>query len=173
MKEKTSGIYLIEDIETGNVYVGQSKDIARRWSTHSANIKSGKHDYKELVEAYAQDSKRIKYSILEECPPDKLKEREDWWIKYIEKIDEWHIINKQRHGGASKTVRDTGNMCKAQTGESNGHCTKLNKEKVIEIKKLMAEGEYTDKHLAKMYNVSISLINSIRKGTRWASVYVD
>lgn len=170
MKMKVTGIYGIEDVKTGNIYVGHSKDIAKRWSNHSSFLKDGVHRYKELQEAYNLDCKRIKYTILEECTKEMLKEREDFWIKYADNIDGWHVINKQKNGGASKSVKDTSNMSRAQTGENNGNA-RLSVEDVKEIKKLLQKG-VKKTELAKQYNVSFSLIHNISTGERWASVEI-
>ncbi len=172
MKMKVIGIYGIEDVETGNIYVGQSKDIAKRWSNHAALLKNNKYRYKELQDVYNLDCKRIKYTILEECNKDEIKEREDFWIKYIDKIDGWNVINKQKNGGASKYVKDTTKMKAAQTGENNGHAVKLNKEKVREIKLYQNNNTYKDEELSEMYNVSLTHIRNIRDEKRWASVQV-
>lgn len=171
MKQKISGIYLIEDIVTGNAYAGQSKDIGKRWSHHASFMKNNEHKYKELQEAYNEDCKRIKYTILEECKASELQEREDWWFNYIPKVEGWNLINKQRKGGASKSVTDTSNMSKAQTGENNGHNTKLSVEDVKEIKKMLSNC-FKPSAIAEKFGVSLGLIYGIKNKTRWASVEV-
>ncbi|WPC42936.1 GIY-YIG nuclease family protein [Clostridium sp. JS66] len=173
MKQKVIGIYGIEDVETGDIYIGHSKDIAKRWSNHAAFLKNNEYRYKELQSAYNLDCKRIKYTILEECKISELKELEDWWIKYADNIDGWNVINKQKHGGESKTVSDTSNMQIAQTGENNGHCTKLNANKVRQIKVYQKNNTYNDEELSIMYNVSLTHINNIRNGKRWASIHIE
>lgn len=45
--------------------------------------------------------------------------------------------------------------------------SKLNEEKVIEIKNLFKTTTLRDGEIAKMYNVSREHINKIRKGKRW------
>lgn len=173
MKQKVVGIYGVEDVKTGNIYIGHSRDIGKRWSNHASKFKDNKYLYKKLQNAYNEDCKRIKYTILEECKKSELKEKEDFWMKYIQKIDGWTLINIQQHGGASKTVKDTSKMKIAQTGESNGHCTKLDEEKVRQIKIYQKNGTYKDKEIAKMFNISLSLVNNIRHGNRWASVHIE
>ena len=99
MMEKNSlicGIYKIEDVKTGNIYIGQTDDIKRRLTNHNARIKKSYHDYKEFNEAYADDPERIKFEILEECDESELKAREKYWINYCQKVDGWTVINKNR-----------------------------------------------------------------------------
>ncbi|OOO66821.1 endonuclease [Clostridium tepidum] len=169
MKQNLVGIYGIEDIKTGNIYVGQSADIAKRWSNHSAFLKNNEHCYKELQEAYNLDCNRIKYTILEECNENELKEREDWWIQHVQRVDGWNLINKQKFGGNHNTkVKDTTKMKAAQRGEKNGNC-RLRKEDVREIKRLLAKG-VTQKELARQYCVSKTHISNIANGKRWKNV---
>ncbi len=149
MKQKVIGIYGIEDIATGNLYVGQSTDIAKRWSNHASFMKSGIHRYKELQEAYSEDCKRVKYTILEECTKDQLQEREDFWLKHVDRIDGWILINKQKSGGKNKVVKDTSNMCKAQSGRNNGNC-KYDEKIIAEILWLKLNG-YKAKDIEEMY----------------------
>lgn len=170
MKMKVIGIYLIEDILTGNAYVGQSKDIAKRWSCHTSHLKAGDHKYKELQEAYMDNPKRIKFTILEECLEEELKEREQYYMEYVKKVDGWTLINKQKHGGVVKRVKDTSNMKAAQTGSNNGNA-RLSEADVIEIKKMLIGG-VKRKDIATKYNVSNTLINNIANGNRWSSVEI-
>ena len=60
------GIYLISETENGRpVYVGQSRDITRRWRVHCR-------------QKYPNDN--YSYSVLEECSIEMLDEREEYWI---------------------------------------------------------------------------------------------
>lgn len=170
MKMKVVGIYGIEDIETGNFYIGQSKDIAKRWSNHTSHLKAGDYRYVELQEAYSEDSKRIKFTILEECDADELYERESYYMEYVKKVDGWNLINKQKHGGVTRTVKDTSNMCAAQSGSKNGNA-RLKESDVKEIKKMLADGVKV-KDIAEKYKVSYTLVNNIKLGNRWSSVEV-
>ena len=60
------GIYLISEIESGcPIYVGQSRDILRRWRTHNR-------------QKYSND--KYSYSVLEKCSIEMLNDREEYWI---------------------------------------------------------------------------------------------
>lgn len=78
--EKICGIYMLTCGFYGNTYIGQSRDILRRYIEH----KSG-HSGNPYVEAdremFGKDSLTV--SILEECDPDALDERERFWIKEL------------------------------------------------------------------------------------------
>lgn len=79
------GIYKIENLKNGKVYVGQAVDIKRRWSRHRMELKKGIHSNKYLQRAYDKYGvDAFRYSVIEECPKEKLNERE---IFYIQKFD--------------------------------------------------------------------------------------
>ena len=170
IKQKTMGIYGIEDIKTGSIYIGQSADIAKRWSNHAAFLKNNEHNYIELQKAYNLDCNRIKYTILEECKENELTSSEDFWIKHVQRVDGWTLINKQKFGGRHNTkVKDTTKMKAAQKWENNGNCCKLSVEDVIEIKKYLAKG-VSQKELARQYNISKTHVNNIANNKRWKNV---
>lgn len=50
---------------------------------------------------------------------------------------------------------------------------KLNKEKVIEIKKLLLKGELNHPQIAQLYGVTVSTIEYIKYGRTWKHVVVD
>lgn len=76
-----TGIYKIEIND--KVYIGQSKDIHRRWKHHRNLLKRIAHDnphMQNLFNKYGESS--LKFSILEECL--NLSEREAFWIETVE-----------------------------------------------------------------------------------------
>lgn len=73
MSRLTSGIYKIENKKTGQVYIGQSKNIERRFNEHCNAI--------SVDVAIAMEGKdNFSFEILEEVDENKLKERERFWI---------------------------------------------------------------------------------------------
>ena len=56
-------------------------------------------------------------------------------------------------------------------GELNGY-SKLTEGKVRSIKRLLERGIY-HKDIAKIFNVSLSTINKISRGVRWAHVQLE
>ena len=53
------GWYKLVHVETERFYVGSTRNLYSRFSTHLSNLKNGKHTNKELQKAYNQDN-RIK-----------------------------------------------------------------------------------------------------------------
>lgn len=164
------GIYKIEDIKTGNVYVGHADDIKKRWSNHNSKIKGNYHEYKELQEAYNLDSNRIAYEILEECSEEELSDLEDYYMDYCGKVDGWTVINKDKDRTKRKSkVKDTSKMKAAQTGTRNGNCSLLDDETASEILWLKENSKLKHSEIAEKYNVRVSYIARVGKD-RWKHV---
>ena len=70
----------------GKSYIGQSVDIHRRWRMEVADSKNANnhsYDY-PLMKAFRKYGiDNFKFEIIEECPRDKLDEREDYWQEYF------------------------------------------------------------------------------------------
>lgn len=82
MKTKgTCGIYTITDTVCGNVYVGQSRFIERRFSVHKNELNNNKHHNFRLQKAWNSYGKdRFKFEIVEVTTEDMLTEREGYYI---------------------------------------------------------------------------------------------
>lgn len=80
------GIYKITNKLNGNSYIGLSVDIERRWKVHKQRYKysSDKEYEKVLYKAFRKYGiENFDFSIVEECPIEKLREREKYWINYF------------------------------------------------------------------------------------------
>lgn len=79
------GIYKIENLINGKVYIGQSIDIQYRFRNHkseSFNPKSNAYNtaIHRAIRKYGVDN--FSFEVIEECDQDKLREREIYWIDY-------------------------------------------------------------------------------------------
>ncbi|WP_075367453.1 GIY-YIG nuclease family protein [Desulfosporosinus metallidurans] len=169
METIISGIYKIEDTLTGNVYVGASTNILKRWSNHLAKFRGNRHDYPELQIAWNLDRNRIRFEILEESYKDSsLNARENYFIGYCEAIDGWKVINKEQIARRTGRVIDTAKMKAAQSGEGNGHSF-LTTDDVVKIKRLLQMG-VRQWIIANTFGVKNTQISRINTGRRWGSV---
>lgn len=79
------GIYKITNHINGNVYIGQSVEIEKRWENH----KTGKcNSHKSLVHKailkYGIDN--FSFTVLIECPIEKLDFFECYYIRYFDSL---------------------------------------------------------------------------------------
>ena len=138
------GIYKITNLCNGMVYVGQTNNIHRRWQEHRTNYKNI-HKHTKLYEAMRQFGiENFNFSILEECSLEKLNEREQYWIK---KLD---------------TFNNGYNMSTIENLQS-----KIKREKVQEIQKLLQTSNVANIELANRYGVSPTWITLVNKGELW------
>lgn len=85
-KSIVCGIYKIADKTTGSIYIGQSKDIASRWKQHikcglGIDAPSTNKLYNRMQEIGVWN---FTFELLQECPANKLNEKESFWINMYE-----------------------------------------------------------------------------------------
>lgn len=79
--KKISGVYKIENIRTGKLYIGSSVIIKQRFNDHKNNLRLNRHCNKHFQRAYNIDGwEAFVCSTIEECPIEMLVEREQYWI---------------------------------------------------------------------------------------------
>lgn len=99
--KKISGIYCIKNIIDGHKYIGQSNDIYMRWKSHWKQVRSGDTTYlHNAMRKYGESS--FKLYIIEECPIDKLNEREIYWIKYYNTYNDGYNLTYGGEGVKGK-----------------------------------------------------------------------
>lgn len=81
-----SGIYKIENIYSGNIYIGQSKDVRKRLREHlECCISQNKSENTGLVSAWEKYGKGcFDFELLEKCLENQLDKREVYWITYYD-----------------------------------------------------------------------------------------
>ena len=143
-----SGIYTITNNINNKKYVGLSKNCYKRWYDHKEAAKRPKKPYQFRVPIYNAMRKyginNFSFDIIEECPIDKLKEREVYWIEKLDTynngynatkggdLPEGHVLKGEEHGMSKLTLEDV-KLCRLlyQQGEKSREVWELNyKEKV-------------------------------------------
>lgn len=89
---------MIKNKKTGQIYIGQSKNIERRFVQH-CNLNPVD------VDIAIQGVNDFVFSIIEETTPDKLNEREKYWIEYYNTYENEHHYNAS--AGAGYTLWET------------------------------------------------------------------
>ena len=140
------GIYKIENKINGNVYIGQSINIERRWHDHK---KRRKDSSTILGRAFIKHGiSNFSFEIIETCTKEELNVREVYWVT---KYNSYHKGYNATPGGDSSQIK---------TG-------KLNVKKVHSIKIALQENVFTKVEIAKQFNVAESTIRSINEGLTW------
>ena len=112
-----SGIYCIENIDTGEKYIGRSKNIFKRWRKHIGNLMEGKHTNKGLSAAWSTG--KFVFYIIELCDESSLDDREQHWISHFNTYEgkgynetpggddvEFHRIHGFKNGYNFKKAKD-------------------------------------------------------------------
>lgn len=87
-REKICGIYKIENLINGKVYVGQSVDVFNRWKQHQNQLENNTHYNTHLLRAYNKYGvENFQYELLEECDLHSLNEREMYWISHYDSLN--------------------------------------------------------------------------------------
>lgn len=111
------GIYKITNKENGKMYIGQSNNIERRFIEHQTKGETSRIPLDKEIKQLGKDA--FTYEIVEECPIEKLNEREAYWEVYY----------NARENGYNKQKCGTTNLY----GENNPN-TKLSEEDIYFIR---------------------------------------
>jgi hypothetical protein len=92
---KMMGIYKIQNKITGQIYIGCSLDIAKRWGQHLHDLKSGKHYNKKLSYAFEEYGfENFTFEIVELIDAaEQIFEIEQKYIDTINLDDHYNIVN--------------------------------------------------------------------------------
>ena len=112
------GIYKITNKITGKIYIGLSIDIYRRFYEHQTKGETSRIPVDVAIQKYGKD--KFSYEVLEECSIDELNQKETFWIKKLNAIENGYNCSE---GGNQQSI-----------GENNGKA-KLTEKDVIEIRK--------------------------------------
>ena len=148
------GIYKITKISNGKSYIGQSNDIERRFKEHQSKGKSSRIPLDIAIQKYGIYA--FTYEILEECPLNKLDEREQYWIKYYDTVNNGYNCS---YGGEQQSI-----------GENNGRA-KLTEQDVIKIRKAYANHK-RQKEVYEDYKdkITFSTFQNIWAGKSWTHI---
>ena len=84
LKGSISGIYKITRLKTGEIYIGRSTDVMKRWTEHiksALGIGTIAHSYLHTV--MAQDGlDQFTFELIEQCEKSQLNTREKFYIDF-------------------------------------------------------------------------------------------
>ena len=84
--KEVTGIYRITNPTDGRCYVGQAVNVPERWRQHIKRGLGAETPTKNKLYPVMKDigPESFIFELLEECPRDKLNEREDYWQDFYQ-----------------------------------------------------------------------------------------
>ena len=150
------GIYkiTIED----KVYVGQSRKIKSRWNYHKNQLRRKKHGNEKLQAQYDVIGE-CSFEVLEETSKDMLYEREEYWIRRYDSVD--NGLNKVIRNGWNYEYTEEMRRKLSESAKKRGRtCGNLTSEKAKVIRYSMMEGMMI-KELVHSFGESRKVIGGI------------
>lgn len=138
------GIYKITNKINGHCYIGQSVDIATRW-IHHKNYPVEKSKYPLYLAFKKYGIENFSFDLIEECSIDELNEKEIFYIKHFNSY----------FNGYNQTLGGSG---------SKGFIVKISMNDLYEIYDLLINSNFTQKEIAKIYNLGEDTISEINQG---------
>ena len=148
------GIYKIENLNDGKIYIGQSNDIARRFYEHMTKGVSSRIPVDEIIQKEGAAS--FSYEILEECSIEDLNEMEKKWIKFYRSNEYGYNKNE---GGLTDLI-----------GSHNPN-SKLTEQDVIKIRQAY-NNHLKQKDVYEEYKdiISFGYFQNVWQGRSWAHI---
>ena len=141
------GIYKFTNKITGESYIGQSKNIERRYREHKY-LCGQKTFFHKMLKFYGIDN--FDFEVIEECSIEELNEKE---IFYIEQC---------------KTQYPNGyNISSGGWNHSLQFFKLKSYTDVLDIIELLKSNELTNTEISKMYDVTPQFISQINMGYSW------
>lgn len=150
MQPHIIGIYKITNTQNGHSYIGQSRNVTKRWLSHkeaasNPNMSSYNYPLQRAFRKYGLET--FTFDILEECSIAELNEKEIYWINYF-------------NPEYNQTIGDNYSVIPQ----------KLTMSQVLEIQMALVndvEGNLSHKKLAEQYGVHRDTIRDINVGRTW------
>jgi len=140
------GIYKITNLVNGKVYIGQSRDIEKRWNKH--RWASHNSHLRAALDKYGFEN--FSFEILEETTQDTLNEREEYYVKLYEATDPLRGYNKIEGGIQGRpTIESRKRMSESHLGKPHPHTEEQNR-KLSEALKGHSVSDAVREHIRKM-----------------------
>jgi len=167
-KEKICGIYKIENLVNGKVYIGSSCDIKKRWRDHKYQLRHNKHYNNYLQNSwnkYREDN--FKFKIVEETKD--LQIREQYWIDSLNSFNNKFGYNLSKYVDHHKLSQETKDKIGLSSSKRFGEFasqSKLKEKQVIIIISKLLNNETCSK-ISKDLKISRRSINDIKLKNTW------
>ena len=140
-------IYKIENLINHKCYIGQTRNIQKRWNRHKTapfNKNDNAYDYPLYRAIRKYGLENFSFEILEECSIQDLNEREKF---YINKYDTYFHGYNQTLGGETTAV--------------------VEKKKILGIIHDLETTDLYQHEIAKRWGISTEMVQGINTGRYW------
>lgn len=142
------GIYLIKNIITGSVYVGQTtRPFVERWKEHIniANNLNAQYSVSSVIKAIRKYGlENFDFIVLEQCDKQNLDAREIFWIS---------VFEADSHNNYNQTA-----------GGQNSALISAKPNYFYEVIDLLKNSKLTIKQIANQYNLNLNCVYDINSG---------
>ena len=156
------GIYKITNLLNQKCYIGQSRDIKRRWNFHKAEVRRNHIDTYLYRAMKKYGIKNFSFEIIELCNPEELNEKEIFWIKKYNSFKNGYNCTTGGHYGKMRNC-----------GENHKNAKLTNKE-VFEIREMRLQGKSRIEAYERFKNkISVKRFQHIWEGDRYTKIHMD
>lgn len=131
---KKCGIYKITNLTNGKMYIGQAKDIEKRWSKHKYSSQKENQVLYRAIRKYGIEN--FEFEIIQECDIKELDNLEIYYIQYYNTY-----IHSENSNGYNMTI-----------GGDATRGNKLSEETKLKISKANKGREKTETEIQKIKN---------------------
>lgn len=182
---------MIQNIINNKVYIGKCSNPIERWKAHvylALNEHLPKRFYiHKAIHKYGLDNFNfIVFQIF--GIESEVNQAEKYWIKYYNSRNREYGYNLTDGGEGSsgyvwsdelkrwasesrKGIKYSLESVAKRSGEKSGKAI-LNNAAVLEIRNKYKSGEFSQRRLAKLYNISRSNVYKIVNGETWTTIYI-
>lgn len=163
------GIYIITNTINNKVYIGRSKDIDSRFSSHKCNLRNNNHINEHLQRAWNKyGEENFKFEILELC-----NTVEDTYSKEIFYIEKYNSTNRDNGYNLSLGGEGAGEWSEESriklSISKRFNNTRLKWEDVRRIK-LAMYCNMDRREISKMFNISLKALTQISIGASFCYI---
>lgn len=153
-----TGIYKITNKINNKSYIGLSINIKARWRAHrSRPFQLNCHQYNchlyKAIRKYGLEN--FDFSIIEECLPEELSDKEIYWISYYNTNDPNFGYNNTDGGEYARPF------------------SKITEDEAKEIQEYLIYSKISQEKLGEMFSLTQRSISDINTGNTWFNSQLD